>query len=141
MTYAEKQAIEFHKRLDKRIAKSQKGNGNIMAKKASKKTADKKTVKKTSTKVAKKSTTKEKKFVSKSGNYKNVRHLMETLLKKNASISYADAEKIVKNEFPMSKYAKPDWSWYRNKIVSHNEWRHVEPPKHVPTAKIKKTKK
>ncbi len=110
------------------------------SKKSTKKVDKKKSTEKVTKKVAKKVEKKgsNKKFVSASGKYKNVRHLMETLFKKNASTLYDDTEKTVKKEFPMSKFAKGDHAWYKNKIVSHNEWRHVEPPKKVPTAKIKK---
>jgi len=120
--------------------------------KAAKKVTVKKVVSKkaaiVSKKIAAKSTKKggDKKAVAKrestSGNYKNIRHLMETLFAKDKGLTKEDAIKSVKKEFPESAFLEKTAShfgWYKNKIVSHNTWVSVEPPawSKGPRAKIK----
>lgn len=113
--------------------------GKKTDKKEEKKT-DKKEEKKEEKKAEKKTEKKAKRPASTSGKYKNIRHLIESLFAGNKEISYEDTVKRVSAEFPESAYKKTHYAWYKNKIVSHGEWKHVEKPKSekVPTAKIKK---
>lgn len=68
---------------------------------------------------------------STSGKYKSVRHLMEILFKKNKSITNEQAKKIVKKEYPNSKYLKSNtthFPWYRTHIAHRGEFKTIEPP-------------
>jgi hypothetical protein len=104
-----------------------------VAKKVSKKASPKKAVKKTSKKV---STQRPK---SKSGNYKNIRHLMESLFAKSKDLTVEAATKVVKKEFPISAFNNAHYSWYKTHIVNKREFIHESVPKWAKghSAKIK----
>lgn len=88
--------------------------------------------------------TEKKSRASKSGKYKSIRHMMETLFYKNQNLTADDAMKIAKKEFPDSKYVESGnhFTWYHTHIVNMKEFTVIEPPKWAKGgAKIKKTKK
>lgn len=59
--------------------------------------------------------------ISKSGKFKSIRHLMETLLAKNKNLDYKKAEEAVLREYPNSKFKNTHFGWYKNKIQTHKE--------------------
>jgi len=96
-----------------------------------------KTAKKVEKKIEKKTR------VSRSGTYKSIRHMMETMFYKNQDFSSDEAMKIVKKEFPDSAYVNSNhFPWYHTHIVNLKEFTIIEPPKWAKGgAKIKTTKK
>ena len=104
-----------------------------VAKKGSKKASSKKAAKKTSKKV------RTQRPKSKSGNYKNIRHLMESLFAKSKDLTAEAATKAVKKEFPASAFNNAHFSWYKTHIVNKREFIHETTPKWAKghSAKIK----
>lgn len=82
---------------------------------------------------------------SKSGKYKSVRHLLETLFFKNKELTKDEAKAVVKKEFPDSKYlrtTKTHFSWYKSHILNHREFVTIDPPSWAKGGpKIKVTKR
>ena len=98
---------------------------------------------KTTKKVSPKKQSKEQ-LKSKSGKYRSVRHLLETLFSKNKELTKEEARAAVKKEFPDSKYlrtTKTHFSWYKSHILNHREFVTIDPPswaKGGPKIKISK---
>ena len=59
--------------------------------------------------------------ISKSGKFKSIRHLMESLLSKTPKLEYKKAEEAVLREYPNSKFKATHFGWYKNKIQTHKE--------------------
>lgn len=72
----------------------------------------------TTKKSAKTAAKKERKSrVSKSGKFKSIRDLVESLIKKNKDMEFAVMEKEIKKEYPDSKFNNKHYAWYRNDIL------------------------
>lgn len=122
---------EREKIMSTKLVKKETAEKEVSKKVAAKKVVSKKVVKKE--KAAKRPQ-------SKSGKYKNIRHLLETLFHKNPNLTSEEAMQEVKKEFPGSKYvASNHYPWYRTHIISKNEWVHFDKPK-TKMAKIKTQK-
>lgn len=67
-----------------------------------------------------------------SGDFKSIRHLLETLFAKNKNITRVEAIKHIKKEFPTAKIAteeKPiNWNWYITFIIKKKEFKCIPPP-------------
>lgn len=97
---------------------STKKKETIMADKKKKGT---KKSKKAATK--KKSTAKKSTRLSKSGKYKSVRHLVETIFARKKDTTAEAMEKEVKKEYPQSAFtAKTHYPWYKTRIVNRREF-------------------
>jgi len=107
-----------------------------MAKVKVTKKAEKKVTKKAATKKA--ATKKVSSRISKSGKYSSIRNLMESLFAKNKEVSFEDALKTVKKEYPNSKFNKQHFGWYRTQIISYSG---VKPKTKTKKAEKKVTKK
>jgi hypothetical protein len=71
--------------------------------------------------------------MSKSGKFKNLRHLIETVFAKNKGAEKKDIDKIVKVEYPGSAFLKvgpqnTHFNWYRAHIVGKGEFTQVPAP-------------
>lgn len=83
-------------------------------------TQKQKTMKATKPKTTKATKTKSTR-ISKSGKFTSIRHLMEETLKKNKSISFEDAAKIVLKEYPNSAFKQNHLAWYKSRIITLGE--------------------
>lgn len=129
---------DFYNKLSKKEREK-----TMSTKLVKKETAEKEVTKKVSKKIAAKKVSKKvsaKRPQSKSGKYKNIRHLLEALFHKNSNLTSEQAMQEVKKEFPTSKYVESNhYPWYKTHIINKNEWIHFDKPK-VKMAKIKTQK-
>ena len=115
-------------------------------KKATKKTAKKKTAKKKTLKKSgeKRHYTLHHAAKSKSGKYMNIRHATEAAFKKFGGEAPTDKIiEFVKAEFPKSAFKGAHVAFYRNQIVTNNQWKYdnFKVPTKCATAPKAKTKK
>ena len=103
---AEKKAAE-KKAAEKKAAEKKVAEKKAAAKKAA---AKKVPTKKVSTRI------------SKSGKFKTIRHLVESVFKKKPGISYDSMEKFIMKEYPSSAFNKSHFTWYKAKIIRNDEW-------------------
>lgn len=70
--------------------------------------------------------------VSKSGKFRNLRHLVETLIAANKDITQDKVDAAVKKEFPDSSYITnptgTHFPWYRCHIVNHGRFTQIDTP-------------
>jgi hypothetical protein len=83
--------------------------------------------------ITKKIKTKERKSrISKSGKYKSIRHLIETLIKEDRNTTKEKVDKIVKQEYPTSSYITnptgSHWSWYQTHIAHRGRFTIITAP-------------
>jgi hypothetical protein len=110
----------------RKLTKEEEQEAGIATPKAAKKVS-KPATKKSSKKTAKKTRVQRPK--SKSGNYKNIRHLMESLFAKKKDATAEETTKVVKKEFPTSAFNNSHYSWYKTHIVNKREFIHEAKPK------------
>lgn len=68
--------------------------------------------------------------ISKSGKFKNIRHLIETLAIEDRAVSQDKVDAAVKKEFPDSSYILKGnhWPWYKCKIITKGEFTQMPSP-------------
>lgn len=96
--------------------------------------------------IVKKSKRKERKSrISKSGKWRNLRHMIESMIIKNRNITQEEVDAAVKKEFPVSKYITNSigthWPWYYCHIISKGRFTQIEAPSWAKGLDVKKEKK
>ena len=59
--------------------------------------------------------------VSKTGKFKCIRHLVETILAKKPDASFEEVSAKVEAEYPKSQFNAKHLSWYKNRIIVNEE--------------------
>ena len=129
----------------KKVAKSSKKVEKKSSKKVEKKLS-KKAEKKSNKKVGKKKDGRVGfgRQECKTGKFKSIRHLLETLFAKNKDLTKEEGDIAVKKHFPTSRWVTFDSQWgsYFTRIRSHGEFKTITAPKWAQGgAKIKKSNK